>query len=63
MKSHLNRFDDHIKESGLRPSSQRNALLSIMESDKRHYTVEELYDIDPTPVFMRDVFVFYFFPC
>lgn len=45
MKSPVTRLDDHIKGCGLRTSSQRNAILSIMESEKRHYTVEELYEI------------------
>lgn len=45
MKTPENRLDDHIKESGLRASSRRNAILSIMESEKKHYTVEELHEI------------------
>lgn len=45
MKSPVGRLDDHIKGCGLRASVQRNAILSIMEKNKRHYTVEELYGI------------------
>lgn len=45
MKSTVTRLDDHIKGSGLRISSRRNVLLSIMEREKRHFTVDELYDI------------------
>ena len=45
MKSPEARLDDYIKGCGLRASSQRNVLLSIMESEKRHYTVDELYEM------------------
>ena len=45
MKSAENRLNDHIKNSGLRPSSQRNSILSIIQMEKRHYTVEEIYEI------------------
>jgi len=45
MKSPEIRLNDHIKESGLRTSSQRNVILSIMGNDKKHYTIEEIYEI------------------
>lgn len=45
MRSPENRLNDHIKGSGLRTSSRRNAILSIMGMEKKHYTVEELYEI------------------
>lgn len=45
MRTPESRLDDHIKDSGLRTSSQRNAVLSIMGNEKKHYTVEEIYEI------------------
>lgn len=45
MRSPEIRLNEHIKGSGLRPSTQRNAILSIMEMEKRHYTIEEIYEI------------------
>lgn len=45
MRSPESRLNEHIKESGLRPSSQRNAILSIMGNEKKHCTVEELHEI------------------
>ena len=44
----LERLNDHLKEHGLKTSSQRNLVLEIMLREKKHLTVEELYAIVKT---------------
>lgn len=41
----LERLNDHLKEHGLKTSTQRNLVLEIMLREKKHLTVEELYAI------------------
>ncbi|MBP9023419.1 MAG: transcriptional repressor [Spirochaetes bacterium] len=45
MSSAIEKFNEYVKNSGLKSSAQRNHILEIMESKHIHRTVEEIYDI------------------
>jgi len=44
MKPPVDRLNNHVKEHGMKTSTQRNLVLEIMLRDKKHLTVEELYE-------------------